>query len=152
MPKKEGMRTYAKAIIGLSVFGALNALYLTVLFVRNKWGAGASSICDFNSGASCSNVITSPYALFLGVPVCTVALMVYPLLAGLGIAALKRAQTRNLFYAASILAAMGLMLNVVYVYNEVAHIKAVCVLCVGCTFIIAAVLFSSVRGYFWSKE
>lgn len=146
------MRTYAKAIIALSVFGALNALYLTVQFVRNKWGAGASSICDFNSEASCTSVITSPYALFLGMPVCTIALMVYPLLAGLGIAALKRAQTRNLFYAASILAAMGLMLNVVYIYNEVVYIKAICVLCIGCTFVIAAVLFSAIRGYFLSQE
>lgn len=146
------MRAYAKAIVVLSIFGALNALYLTVLFIRIKGGSAAGSICDFNSEATCTGVITSPYALFLGVPVCAIALIVYPLLAGLGIAALRRAQTRNLFYAASILAAMGLMLNVVYVYNEVAYIKAICVLCVGCTFVIAAVLFSAMRGYFLSQE
>ena len=60
------MRKYAKALIGLSFVGALNALYLTLLFVRTKWAEHASSICDINSYASCTSVITNPHALFLG--------------------------------------------------------------------------------------
>lgn len=51
-------------------------------------------------------------------------LIVYPILIGLGVAALRRPKTRDLFYAASILSAMGLMLNVVYVYNEIVYIDA----------------------------
>lgn len=146
------MKTYAKAVIALSIFGAANALYLTVLFAQNTWGEAAKSFCDFNSEASCTDVITNRYSQFLGVPVCTIALLVYPILAGLGYAALKRSRTRNLFYTASILSAMGLMLNVVYVYNEVVYIKAICVLCVGCTVVISLVLLSSIRGYLLSTE
>jgi hypothetical protein len=47
---------------------------------------------------------------------------------------------------------MGLMLNIVYVYNEVVYIKAICVLCVGCTVVISLVLLSSIRGYLLSTE
>src|SRR5450755_1395325 len=105
------MKTYAKALIGLSFLGTLNALCLTSLFVRTKWAEHVSSVCDINSYASCTSVITNPHALFLGVPVCSIALIVYPVLIGLGFAALKRQRTRDIFYAASILSAMGLMLN-----------------------------------------
>ena len=141
------MKTYAKALIGLSSLGTANALYLTILFLRTKWTEHVSSVCDINATTSCTSVITSPFALFLGVPVCSIALIVYPVLIGLGLAALKRHKTRDLFYAASILSAMGLMLNVVYVYNEFVHIGAVCILCVGCTVLIALDLIAAIRGY-----
>ena len=146
------MKTYAKALIGLSSLGTLNALYLTILFVRTKWEEHVSSVCDINSTTSCTSVITSPFALFLGVPVCSIALVVYPILIALGYAALRRQRSRDLFYAASILSAMGLMLNAVYVYNEFVHIGAVCILCVGCTVLITLDLLASIRGYQLSAE
>jgi hypothetical protein len=84
VPAGTNMKTYAKAVIALSIFGAANALYLTVVFAQNTWGEAAKSFCDFNSEASCTDVITNRYSQFLGVPVCTIALLVYPILAGLG--------------------------------------------------------------------
>ena len=146
------MKNYAKAIIGLSALGAINALYLTSLFVRSKWQEHVSSVCDINATTSCTSVITNQHAMFLGVPVCSIALVVYPVLIALGLAALRRPKTRDLFYATSILSAMGLMLNVVYVYNEVVYIRAICILCVGCTVLIALCLLSSIRGYQLSAE
>jgi uncharacterized membrane protein len=146
------MKKYAKAIIGLSSLGALNALYLTTLFVRNLWHEHTSSVCDINSTTSCSSVIASPYSLFLGVPVCSIALLVYPILIALGVAALRRPKTRDVFFAAAILSAMGLMLNVVYVYNEVVYIKSICILCVGCSVVIALNLLAAIRGYSLSVE
>jgi uncharacterized membrane protein len=146
------MKNYAKAIIGLSLVGTLNALYLTVLFARSKWQEHVSSVCDINATTSCTSVITNPHALFLGVPVCSIALIVYPILIALGFAALKRRRTRDVFYATSILSAMGLMLNVVYVYNEIIYIKAICILCVGCTVLITLDLLASIRGYQLSAD
>jgi uncharacterized membrane protein len=137
----------AKAIIALSALGTLNAAYLTSLFVRNKWMEAASSVCDVRETVSCTSVITSPYALFFGLPVCSIALLVYPVLIWLGAAALRRPRTRDLFFAAAILSAMGLMLNLVYIYNEIRYIHAICVLCVGCSVIIALDLLASIRGY-----
>jgi uncharacterized membrane protein len=141
------MKKYAKALIVLSSIGALNALYLTTLFLRTKWQGHVSSVCDMNSHASCTSVISDPHAQFLGVPVCSIALIVYPILIGLGFAALKRRRARDLFDAASILSAMGLTLNDVYVYNEIVYIEAICVLCVGCTVLILLDLIASIRGY-----
>lgn len=146
------MKRYAKAIIGLSLLGTLNALYLTVLFARAKWGTPSPGVCDINATTSCTTVIASPFALFLGVPVCSIALLVYPILVALGVAALRRPRTRDLFFTTSVISAMGLMLNVVYVYNEIVHIGAICVLCIGCTVLIALDLIASVRGYQLSTE
>ena len=146
------MKKYAKAIIGLSIVGAINALYLTSLYVRSKWQEHVSSVCDINATTSCTSVITNPHALFLGVPVCSIALIVYPVLIALSLAALRRQETRDLFYATSILSAMGLMLNVVYVYNEVVYIRAICPLCVGCTVLSTLILLASVMGYRRSAE
>ena len=146
------MKKYAKAIIGLSVVGTVNALYLTSLYIRSKWQEHISSVCDINATTSCTSVITNPHALFLGVPVCSIALIVYPVLIAIAFAALRRQKTRDLFYATSILSAMGLMLNVVYVYNEIVYIRAICPLCVGCTVLITLILVASVMGYRRSAE
>jgi len=140
-------KTSAKTIIIVSAIGMLNAIYLTYLFLQDKWGEAEKSFCDINASLSCSSVITSKYAQFLGVPVCTIALFVYPVLIALAWMTLKRKKTRNLFYAISLLSAMGLMLNIVYIYNEIIYIKALCALCILCTVFIATALVMSILGY-----
>jgi uncharacterized membrane protein len=137
----------ALTIIIVSSIGMLNAIYLTYLFLQDKWGEAEKSFCDINTSLSCSSVITSKYAQLLGVPVCTIALFVYPVLIALAWMTLKRKKTRNLFYAISLLSAMGLMLNIVYIYNEMVYIKALCVLCILCTVFIATALVMSILGY-----
>lgn len=140
-------RNPARIIIVVAAIGAVNAVYLTFLFAQSSPGNPGHSFCDINETASCSNVVTSKYALFLGVPVCTIALFVYPALVTLGVLALSRSKTRNIFYAVSILSAMGFMLNVVYIYNEVVYIKAICILCLACTVLIATAFGAGLRGY-----
>ena len=137
----------ALTIIIVSSIGMLNAIYLTYLFLQDKWGEAEKSFCDINASLSCSSVITSKYAQFLGVPVCTIALFVYPVLIALAWMTLKRKKTRSLFYAISLLSAMGLMLNIVYIYNEMVYIKALCALCILCTLFIATDLVMSILGY-----
>ena len=146
------MKTSAYTIIAVSALGMLNAVYLTFLYLREQSGAAAVGICDINSTLSCSSVVSSPYALFLGVPVCSIALLVYPVLIALAGLTLKRANTRNLFFAISLLAAMGLMLNLVYIYNEVVYIQALCLLCILCTVFILTDLLMAIRGYAKSRN
>ena len=145
-------KTSALTIITVSLIGMLNAIYLTYLFLQDKWGEAEKSFCDINSSISCSSVITSKYAQFLGVPVCTIALFVYPVLIVLAWMTLKAKKTRNLFYGISLLSAMGLMLNIVYIYNEMVYIKALCVLCILCTVFILTDLVMSMIGYSKSNE
>jgi len=120
---------------------------LATFFYRKKWGEAEKGICDVNAILSCSSVVTSPYAEFLGVPVCTIALFVYPILIVLAWMTLNRPKTKNLFYAISLLSAMGLMLNLVYIYNEVVYIQSICALCILCTLFILTDLVMSIRGY-----
>jgi uncharacterized membrane protein len=141
------MKISAKTIIVVPIVGMLNAIYLTGLFLMDKWGEAEQSFCDINASLSCSSVVTSPYAQFLGVPVCTIALFVYPVLIVLAWMTLKRHKTKNLFYAISLFSAMGLMLNVVYIYNESVYIKALCPLCILCTLFILTDLVMAIRGY-----
>lgn len=141
------MKIPAKTIIAVSALGMLNAIYLSYLFLQEKWGEAEKGICDISSALSCSSVVTSPYAQFLGVPVCTIALFVYPILITLAWMTLKRPETKNLFYAISLISAMGLMLNLVYIYNEVVYIKTLCVLCILCTLFILTDLVMSIYGY-----
>ncbi|MGD0961010.1 MAG: vitamin K epoxide reductase family protein [Methylomonas sp.] len=141
------MKISAKTIIVVSSLGMFNAVYLTFLYFKEKSGAAETGFCDVNSAVSCSNVITSPYAQFLGVPVCTIALFVYPALIVLASLTLARPRTKNLFYAISLLSAMGLMLNLVYIYNEVVYIQSLCPLCILCTLFILTDLVMSIRGY-----
>jgi uncharacterized membrane protein len=145
------MKTSAKTIVVVSAIGMLNAIYLTFLFLMDKWGEAEKSFCDINASLSCSSVITSKYAQFFGVPVCTIALFVYPVLIALAWMTFKAKKTRNLFYSISLLSAMGLMLNIVYIYNELVYIKALCVMCILCTVFIATDLVMSIRGYLKSN-
>jgi uncharacterized membrane protein len=145
-------KTSALTVITVSAIGMLNAIYLTYLFLQDKWGEAEKSFCDINSSLSCSSVITSQYAQFLGVPVCTIALFVYPVLIALAWMTLKAKKTRNLFYGISLLSAMGLMLNIVYIYNEITYIKALCALCILCTIFITIDLGMSMVGFAKSKE
>lgn len=144
---KAPSRIPAITIIVVSLIGMVNAIYLTYLFLQDKWGEAEKSFCDINASLSCSSVVTSQYAQFMGVPVCTIALFVYPILIVLAWMTLGRRKTKNLFYAISLLSAMGLMLNIVYIYNEVTYIKALCALCILCTVFIATNLVMSIRGY-----
>ena len=142
------MRIAAKTIIAVSFLGFLNALYLTIIFLEKTLGQSKQpSFCDINNQFSCSNIITSSYGKFLGVPVCTVALVVYPAIIILAYLAIKKRRPRNYFYAISILAGMGMMLNVVYLYNEFVYLGAICLLCSVCLVVIATDLVASIVGY-----
>lgn len=142
------MKTSAKIIIGCSVLGFLNALYLTVLFIEKTFlGSTGPSVCDINATWSCSDVITSPFSKFLGVPICTVALFIYPAIVILAILALKKKKAKNYFYAISILSAMGMMMNVIYLNNEYAFLNAICLFCTFCLVLIITNLVASIVGY-----
>lgn len=146
------MKVAAKTIITMSILGIINASYLTYLFIQETFlGVKTPSICDINNSVSCSSVITSEYGKLFGLPVCTIALFVYPALLILGILALKKKNTKNIFFTLAILSAMGTMMNIIYVYNEFAYIGALCLLCILCSVFIITNLIMSIVGYSKSK-
>jgi uncharacterized membrane protein len=146
------MKIPAKIIIASSSLGFLNALYLTYLFfMKTYYGDKSASVCDINQTLSCSSVITSPFGKLFGLPICTIAMFVYPAILILAVFALKKAKSRNYYYAISILSAMGLMMNVIYLYNEYTFVGAICVLCTTCLVMILTNLVASIVGYSKAK-
>lgn len=142
------MKAAAKTIFILSVLGVINASYLTYLFIQESYlGSTGTSFCDINSTVSCSNVILSPYAQLFGVPICTIALFVYPALIVLSLLALKKKNPQPYFFSIGILSAMGTMMNFIYVYNEFVFIGAFCLLCIICGVFILTNLILSIVGY-----
>jgi uncharacterized membrane protein len=142
------MKASAKVIIVSSILGFLNALYLTILFVQKSiLGDKSSSVCDINSTMSCSSVITSPYSKLFGLPVCTIAMFVYPAIVILAYLALKKKAVKNYFYAISLLATAGMMMNIIYTYIEYEFIRSVCLFCLICLVLIVTNLVMSIRGY-----
>jgi uncharacterized membrane protein len=141
-------KTLSKIILGSSILGVLNGGYLTYLFIKLTYFTGAgASFCDFNNRFTCSNVVTSKYAQLFGLPVCTYAVVVYLIMVLLAIRTMKTKNPKNSFYAISVLAGMGMMMNVIYTYNEYAFLSAVCTLCLGCLVLITVNLAASIKGY-----
>lgn len=149
------MKIASKTIMTLSTFGFINAMYITFLFIQNKmndvinWGGDTAtgSFCDINSSFSCTNVIMSPYAQIFGVPICTIALLVYPALFILAYKALQSKNPRNYFYSLSVISAMGFMFNLLFVHFEYLTLKTFCLLCLICLVFITINLIMSIRGY-----
>lgn len=142
------MRLIAKLIIGLAVLGFLNASYVTNLYVQQKFGNPLDSICDINDTLSCSRVITSEHALLFGIPTCTIALAVYVVLITLAILALRsKKNAADYFFAITTITAMGVMMNVIYIYNEARFIGAYCVMCIICGVIITTMSALGIAGY-----
>jgi uncharacterized membrane protein len=142
------MKAAAKTIIVLSILGILNASYLTYLFIREAYiGSTGATFCDINPSVSCSSVIVSPYAQLFGLPICTIALLIYPVLLILAILALKKKQPKNIFFTLGLLASMGMMMNLIYIYNEYAFIGSYCLLCIICSLLIITIFIMSIVGY-----
>jgi len=142
------MKAAAKTIMVLSILGLINAAYLTYLFIEQSLSkVPINTFCDINNTFSCTSVITSPYAQLFGISICTIALLVYPVLIILAWVALQKKNPKNLFFAIAIIAAMGTMMNVLSIYNEYAFIGSYCALCILCSLFIITILIMSIIGY-----
>jgi uncharacterized membrane protein len=142
-------RTLSKIILGSSILGVLNGGYLTYLFIKLTYFAGeGASFCDFNNRFTCSSIVTSKYAQFFGLPICTYAMVVYLIMVVLALNTLKKKKNpKNSFYAISVLSGMGMMMNIIYTHNEYVFLNAVCTLCLVCLGLIIINLIASIKGY-----
>jgi uncharacterized membrane protein len=127
-------------IIALAVIAIGNAAYLSYKAYVYKFvdPNGLFSFCDFNSTASCTEVLRHPLSEVFGIPFPWIALVVYPVILTLAILAYKLTSMK-LVRAIQILAAMGIVFNGFIIYREVVYIHAYCLLCLMCTGIIISI-------------
>lgn len=131
----------------LAIFGAGNALYLTMQEMKISQGeATQPSFCDINDKVSCTTVLQSPYTKIFGISFPMIALFVYPVLFLIAIISYFKKRHKG-FLVLGILSAMGICFNSYIIYQELFVIGAVCILCAICTGIIISICAISWVGY-----
>ena len=81
-----------------------------------------------------------------------IALVVYPIIAGLAICGLKRKDSLSPMKWLAILAGGGILFNSFIIYKEVTVINAYCYLCLICTALIVTIFGISSMSYFKNKK
>lgn len=134
------------AVIVLALIGAANAAYVTYLtyWVLPAIAADGSLFCDINDVFSCSRALTLKDARIFGIPSCTIALFVYPIIAALG-ACIVRRGTLVKFAILEGLAFMGTLMNAYVIYQD-AQANVYCLFCLFCGVIILSLLGIGIFG------
>ena len=142
------MKNPAKIIIVASFLGFLNALTLFILFLQATFSkVPVPGLCKINEVISCSGSLTSPISQILGLPAGSIAIFVYPLLAGLAYWALISRRPQKQYFAIAVLSAMGLSMTIVTNYNEYHFLHSVCLICLTCIIFITTILVASIKGF-----
>lgn len=112
------------AIAALALIGLFDAAYLSIERVR-----GATLACPIGGG--CATVQSSPYALFLGVPVAFLGVAGYLLLFGVAMLSLYREAIAGVALPPALLAlgSAALLFAIYLTYLQVAVIGAICFWC-----------------------
>jgi len=126
---------YRQAIALLALFGLFVAIYLWL----HALGFGGAIKCGASGG--CETVQTSPWAVFLGMPVAFYGVVGYCAVLVVALAALRPAALPqrgwNTLLAA--LASVGFLFTVYLTYLELFVIHAICRWCVGSAAIITLI-------------
>lgn len=146
------MKTIARIIALLSAVGVANGSYLTYLFIQKQYFPASITVCDINDTLSCSKILTSPYSKFLGLPICSIAIVVYITIVVLALLAAHKARPQNYFFTIALLTAAATAFNIVYIHNEYVFLKALCIFCVFCTGLVITNLVLSIIGYLKSAR
>jgi uncharacterized membrane protein len=120
----------------LALAGVFVALYLTLY----KVGIVGSLTCQIGS---CERVNTSPWALFLGLPVAAWGLGMYALLLVLALLGIQGASTRPIAWALVLLSGWGVAFSGWLTYLELFVIHAVCMWCVISATLMALIFIAS---------
>ncbi|HRI36396.1 MAG TPA: vitamin K epoxide reductase family protein [bacterium] len=136
------------AIALLALIGMGNAAYVTYLTFVKLPSTTAPLICDINSAWNCSQALQLTEAYILGVPSCTIAFFVYPVI--IAIALLGYFGRMNRYFPILALLGIGGMALNGYVLAVDASFGVYCLLCVLCGIIITLIFASALTG--WSLD
>lgn len=124
-------------LLGLSFLGFLDALYLTILHY-------ASIPVSCGAFTECSRVLSSEYAVILGIPLAVLGIAYY-LAIFLSAALFLDTERRIFLLAASFLPFIGLVASGFFLYLQIAVIGAICPYCLVSA--IVTFLLACVAGY-----
>jgi len=133
---------YRQAIALLALVGLFVALYLWL----HALGFGGAIKCGASGG--CETVQTSPWAVFLGLPVAFYGVVGYLAILIVALMALRPAALTKKSWSVTLLglATLGVLFTGYLTYLELFVIHAICRWCVGSAVIIAAIWVVAVWG------
>ena len=133
---------YRQAIALLALVGLFVALYLWL----HALGFGGAIKCGASGG--CETVQTSPWAVFLGLPVAFYGVVGYLAILIVALMALRPAALTQKNWSVTLLglATVGVLFTGYLTYLELFVIHAICRWCVGSAVIIAAIWVVAVWG------
>lgn len=137
------------AIVVLALVGMANAGYVTYLTFVKLPASTAPLICDLNDAWNCSQALQLEAAKIFGLPSCTIAFFVYPVIAAIALLGFF-GRIRWQFPALAALGVGGMALNG-YVLAVDATYGVYCLLCVLCGVIITSIFASALAGW-WSDR
>jgi protein-disulfide isomerase len=133
--------------VALALSAAGVAVSLLLVRVHAQAHAGIASFCTINDVVNCDRVATSPYSVFLGIPVALWGVFGYLTSAALSIAALRSA-ARSVAWVGLLLAeaALAVAVSIVLAVVSEAKIGALCLLCAGSWILSIALLVCAWRA------
>jgi uncharacterized membrane protein len=139
------MNRIQKTLIWLIVLWFINALYVNYLtfFVIPVTDSRVVQFCDINDRYSCSDALRSDVTKIFGIPWCTYALFVYPLIGFLVFLTLSTNTPRMYIM---VLGWMGVAMNS-YILIKEYFADLYCLLCLICGFIILMIAILSTRQW-----
>jgi uncharacterized membrane protein len=118
-------QTLISFIVALALLGLLDALYLAHTAM-----SGGSLACDVNGLDGCNTVAQSPYSYLFGLPLGVYGAVFYAIFIALALFALMRA-SRLLDRLLALLALVGVVASVKFLYIQLVLIQAVCIYCLA---------------------
>jgi uncharacterized membrane protein len=134
----------------LALIGMANAGYVTYLTFVKLPSSTAPLICDLNDAWNCSQALQLTEAYILGVPSCTIAFFIYPVIIAIALLGYF-GRIRKHFPVLMGLGLGGMALNG-YVLAIDASYGVYCLLCVLCGIIITLIFASSFTGWFAERR
>lgn len=147
-PADNEKRFYLWIILSLTLAGILSAGYLfKTYYLDAKAGKIINSACDIGSTLNCTTVNTSSYAKLLNTPFSFLGILYLAGLLWLTIRGLKNSKDENIL-SLFLYSLFGLLFIPYFVYAEIV-LGSICLLC---TVVHIAILFSSLFSYLLLEE
>ncbi len=134
----------------LALLGMLNAGYVSYLTYFVLPASDSPLICDISSSWNCSNALELEESYIFGVPSCTIAFFVYPVL--IAIALLGYFGVIRWHFPVLVVMALGGMgLNGYVLYIDHLY-QTYCLFCVLCGVVITLIFLESATGWMIEKK
>jgi len=137
-------RAYFLPVVGLTIFGFLDSIYLFISHYRVHTDMGYRSFCAITQSLNCDTVSQSPYSILFGVPVSLWGIYGYAFLSLLLFYAWdKQAIPKRIWASIVTIALVFSLTSVFFALVSTYYIRSYCIVCIATYVVNLLVLFFS---------